>query len=123
MITIKEVDRRIAERLMELGFDPEMTYPVNYLKLDKDKTLVELKQVKRYLQTNPSEEVIKKQYKQVCEKLKIFTSNEHVNTFVEHKRVEYPNKLPAELVRLHNKIYKISRLRDQKRVLRYIIEN
>ena len=106
MITIKGVDRRIAERLMELGFDPEMTHPVNYLKLDKDKTLVELKQVKRYLQTNPSEEVIKKQYKQVCERLKILTSDEHVNTFVEH-----------------NKVYKISRLRDQKRVLKYIINN
>lgn len=123
MITIKEVDRRIAERLMKLGFNPEMTYPVNYLKLDKDKTLVELKQVKRYLQTNPSEEVVKKQYKQVCERLKILTSDEHINTFVEHKKIEHPNKLPTELVRLHNKIYKISRLRDQKRGLRYIIDN
>ena len=41
MITIKEVDRRIAEPLNGVGFDPEMTYPVNSLKLDKDKTLVE----------------------------------------------------------------------------------
>mgnify|MGYP001179419534 FL=1 len=119
MITIKEVDRKIAERLRELVY-----YEGNLMiKLDKDKTLAELKQVKRYLQTNPSEEVVKKQYKQVCEKLKILTSDEHINTFVEHKRIEYPNKLPTELVRLHNKVYKISRLRDQKRVLKLIIDN
>ena len=123
MITIEEVDRRIAERLMKLGFDPEMTYPADYLKLYKDKVLVELKQVKRYLQTNPSEEVVKKQYKQVCERLKILTSDEHVNAFIVHKKVEYPNKLPTELVRLHNEIYMISRLRNQKRILELIIDN